>query len=241
MTEILHPNFMVIDVSHWNALPNLHQLAEAKAAGVVGIIAKASEGATWKDETFPIWRDLCYKSGILFGSYHFATTSSVSSQLENYARVTAGAKQPEIFAVDCERRKGREPVSAQQILELALGVSNFSGRLPLIYGGELLKDYFGSNDHPKYDPKGIMAAMAQFPLWLAHYNISYRCPSPWKSAKLWQWTDGTNSRPPNWRIEIAGFPGSARKLDLNHFDGGEADLRKFWGMKDEPKRDPNDA
>lgn len=227
------PNFMVIDVSHYVNLPTLSQLLEAKAAGVYGVIAKATEGATWKDKTFPHWRELCYSADILFGSYHFATTSPVVEQVENYMRVTKGASRPEIFAVDCERRKGREPVSAHEILQLALGVSSFSGKFPLIYGGNLLKEYLGTPDHPKYDPKGIAVALSQFPLWICQYNIHYICPAPWKSAKLWQWTDGTNNRPKNWRIEIPGFPGSSEHLDLNHFGGNEAELREFWGYKNE--------
>jgi len=60
----------IIDLSHHNAKVDLNK---AKAAGVVAIIQKATQGTGFKDPTLAANRKKAADAGLLFGAYHFGT------------------------------------------------------------------------------------------------------------------------------------------------------------------------
>lgn len=222
------PNFMVVDLFHKDKVENFNL---AREAGVVAVMLKASEGATFHDPMYKNFVERADEAGLLIGATHYATDKPIMDQADNFMKqIGFGKVAPKVCAIDCETSRGRPPISAHDILALATAIATKTGRLPMIYGGELLKRYFGTFEHPMHDPKGILPSIAKFPLWLCQYNNHYTRPAPWSNVKLWQWTDGTNTRPENWRIKIPGISGdSFGNLDLNCFEGSADELRAFWG------------
>lgn len=70
---------LLVDVSNNNASVDFRALARA---GVKGVFLKASEGATFVDETFVTRRTAANKAGLYVGAYHFARpdTGNASSK-----------------------------------------------------------------------------------------------------------------------------------------------------------------
>jgi len=58
----------IIDLSHHNGNVDLQK---AKAAGIAGVIQKATQGTSFIDPTFATNRQKAVDAGLLFGAYHF--------------------------------------------------------------------------------------------------------------------------------------------------------------------------
>lgn len=87
----------VIDVS--NNRPIDH--ADLKASGAIGLIAKATEGATFKDATYPEHRKIAKAEGKPFGGFVFLHAASAGNEAEffiNYAKPRRGDIQPVVDA-----------------------------------------------------------------------------------------------------------------------------------------------
>src|SRR5260370_16659082 len=79
----------IIDLSHHNGDVDL---GRAKAAGILGVIQKATQGTGYKDPTFDENRAQAVQTGLLFGAYHFGTGSDGVAQAEHFLNVvTPGA------------------------------------------------------------------------------------------------------------------------------------------------------
>ena len=72
----------IMDISHNNTI----DLAAAKDAGIVAVIHKATEGATFQDPLYASRRAQAKQLGLLWGAYHFGTAADVSDQLQNFTQ-----------------------------------------------------------------------------------------------------------------------------------------------------------
>jgi Tol biopolymer transport system component len=63
------PMFEGIDVSHWQVSIDFDEVA---ASGMRFVFAKASEGKTYVDPTYPTYRTDAATAGLAFGAYHYA-------------------------------------------------------------------------------------------------------------------------------------------------------------------------
>lgn len=69
---------------------------------------------------------------------------------------------------------------------------------------------------------------AQFPLWIANYNVgSPLIPRPWSTWELWQFTDAGDGT--KYGVE-------SLNIDLNYFNGTIEDFRIRYNLTDQPKR-----
>src|ERR1700751_5579262 len=75
---------VVIDLSHWQAPVDF---AQAKSAGIVAVILKATQGSNWIDVTFKGRYAAASAAGLLVGAYHFLDNSAPEYQLENFLSV----------------------------------------------------------------------------------------------------------------------------------------------------------
>src|SRR3954464_311784 len=69
-------NRRVLDLSHHNTVASWTDVC---AAGVVGIIAKATQGDDYRDETYLDTARDALKAGLMFGAYHFGTGDDVEA------------------------------------------------------------------------------------------------------------------------------------------------------------------
>ena len=104
------PNNFVIDISHHNGGPL--DFVAARNAGVVGVIAKATQGSGFKDPAYSARKTAALNAGLLWGAYHFGTGADVDLQLSNFLGKT-GIDDAMLYALDFEANPGNTMSLAQ--------------------------------------------------------------------------------------------------------------------------------
>jgi lysozyme len=87
MAELLN---VIIDVSHHNGNPDF---AQAAAAGIVGVIHKATQGLTYEDPMYTTNRQKALDPRAALGAYHFGVGGDGAAQADFFlATVNPGAR-----------------------------------------------------------------------------------------------------------------------------------------------------
>lgn len=202
----------ILDLSHNNDLDGEPDEAFAKmrAAGILGVILKATQGIDFIDPTFRERAPAAAKAGLLVGAYHFCDDSRTDLQARFFADVAAPLAP--LLALDIEPNgehtcaiEGAEQIAAN------LSVAYRLTERPLVYVGR-----YG----PTGDGRGLPSAgLSRYPLWLPHYAAGISLanyPAGWSDWRLWQHTD------------TGSCPGVIGDVDRSYFNGDEAALRAWW-------------
>src|SRR5690348_7505988 len=88
----------VVDISHHNGNVNL-QLAAA--AGIIGVIHKATQGTTGVDPMYQTNRTNAANAGLLWGAYHFGTAGDGAGQAQHFLDVV-GSFDNTLLVLDFE-------------------------------------------------------------------------------------------------------------------------------------------
>jgi lysozyme len=211
MTEI---NPLVADLSHhnWDRSGSI-DFAAAKASGLVGVILKATEGATYRDPRFTAALTQARQAGLLCGAYHFGTAADTDAQFVNFTK-TIGDTDNLLLVLDFEANEANlaNSMASDQAIDFLARLATKSGRRPTIYTGSRMYDLFG---------KRPQAAFAPYRVWWAQYGDTIEVHPTWPQAWLWQYTDGFHGPKPH-QIPGLGFG------DINSFDGTPAQLTASW-------------
>ena len=186
-----------LDVSHWNGTIDWIQVA---GDGYTFLFAKATEGTTFSDITYPVNRAGTQGLGLRIGAYHFARpagssdaaiTANAIAQADyfvNFAQPAAGDLPP---ALDLETNGGLSPAKLVLWTQSWLDeVTARTGVHALIYASpNFWKSSLG--DTTAFAGNGN-------PLWIAHWTTN---PSPLVPAAdwaglgwtFWQWTKCTQA------------------------------------------------
>jgi lysozyme len=210
---VMKPSF--IDLSHhnWESNPNL-DFRRAKAAGVLGVVYKATEGATFVDPFLDKTRAAVKAAGLLWGVYHFATAAPADQQATNFL-THAKPDHNSFVALDFEHNAPNPantttPAIARDLLkrfEKALG------RKPKFYTGSFMFDCFGTK--PQAD-------LAAYQLWWAAYTAQAPKLHPtWSDYWAWQYTDGAAGA---GQKSVDGIGA----CDCDYFPGDAVDLASEW-------------
>lgn len=211
-------NLKVIDISHWQSGLNGNPIdfAAIKAFGIVGVILKASQGASGHDATYDDNRQAASDAGLKVGAYHFATGDDADAQVANFLK-RAAPDADTLMALDHEPYDTNLDLDgARAFLE---SLKDQLGRTPKMYSGNLIKEQMakGLSDDNRAFFSGI-------PLWLSHYNNHFILPPAWDHYWLWQFAgDGTN----NNGITVPGIL-HGDKVDMNSYDGTDEELAGTW-------------
>lgn len=196
---------VIIDLSHHNETVDF---ATLKAAGIVGIIHKATQGTGYTDPTYASRRTDAEAAGLLWGAYHFGTGADGAVQAKQFLKV-AGPPDKTLLVLDFEQNTQGDSMTLAQADDFVTAVQQQSGRWPVLYTGS---SYFGT----KKD-----ALLAKCPLWLAQYGSKTVVPANWPSWTLWQYTDGISGPGPH-TVDGVG------KCDRDQFYGTLEQLMAFW-------------
>jgi lysozyme len=193
----------IIDINHNDDI----DLAAARSAGIVAVIHKATEGATFQDPLYATRRAEAKQLGLLWGVYHFGTAADVSQQFQNFTQ-TAQIEPGDLVALDYEENSGNQ-MTLQQAEHFVTAFEQQFGYLPLIYGSNLLTAVSATSP------------LASCGLWIAAYeNVPQPAlPPVFTSYKLWQFTDGTAPTP----LQTAGAT-----VDRDRYDGTQDQLTAAW-------------
>ncbi len=209
----MKPSF--IDLSHhnWETNPNL-DFRKAKAAGVLGVVYKATEGATFVDPFLDKTRAAVQAAGLLWGVYHFATAAPVAKQVDNFLS-NARPDGNSFVALDFEHNDPHPTNTTTPAIARAL-LQRFEaaiGRKPKLYTGAFMFDCFGSKPQPD---------LAAYRLWWAAYTTQQPKVHPtWDSYWAWQYTDGVKGL---GQKSIDGIG----PCDCDFFPGDAIDLAAEW-------------
>lgn len=202
----------VADISHHNSVTDLKASA---AAGLWGIIHKASQGRAYRDPNYTGRRDLAKSAGLLWGAYHFNTGDKVADQVENFI---AAAKPDDhtLMVLDYEDNR-LSNMNITQVAEFLHRIEDRLGRKAAIYSGNRLKETLSlASDVDR-------SYVREHRLWLCQYGPHAKLPGGFTKWWLWQYTgDGIGPEP----HRIAGISGNG--IDLNAFEGTREELTKGW-------------
>ncbi|MGV7214901.1 GH25 family lysozyme [Bradyrhizobium sp. UFLA05-112] len=204
---------LVVDIFHGDSVVSFDQ---AFAAGLRGVIHKATTGASGRDDAYKRRRDLANRAGLLWGATHWGTAHApISDQVSNFLD-WADPDKDTLVALDFERDDGNQMTleGAREFLEL---VNNELGRKAVLYSGDTLKTALGNRSEPFF---------GSHRLWLAQYGNHLTVQRSWQTYWLWQYTDGEKGP---GRKTVPGIPGDRRKrLDCDQFAGSVDDLKAQW-------------
>jgi lysozyme len=204
------PLNVVIDISHHNANPDFGQAA---AAGIVGVIHKATQGLTYKDPMYLTNRQKALDAGLLWGAYHFGVGGNGFDQADFFL----GLVNPEgdtLLVLDYEPNTQGTTMSLDDARAFVSQVNDKLGRFPGLYSGSLIKQQLGNNED---------AVLAQCFFWLAQYGPTAVVPKNWPTWTLWQYTDGNLGPQPHT------VPGIGA-CDRDKFNGDLDGLKTLWGV-----------
>ncbi|PLP97643.1 glycoside hydrolase family 25 protein [Cupriavidus pauculus] len=217
---------VIIDINH----DNHFDAVKAKNAGVRAVIHKASEGATFQDPLYRQRRQQALAAGLLWGAYHFSSARQASDQAENFLAATQVGdatvdNSATLFCLDFEPSSSGPDMTLAQAHDFVTRVRDKTGRWPMIYGGNMLRDAVQAH--------GADPILKNCPLWYARYR-SQPVGIPvdtWPHFTLWQYTDGKLGPAPH------AFAGLAA-TDRDCYVGDEAGLKKAWPFADYFKTAP---
>lgn len=218
----------IVDLYHGDSVEGPDCMAgfqKARAAGILGVIHKASQGASYKDPAYDIRRHAAQTLGLQWAAYHFNTGDEIADQVINFL----DAAQPDQFTgmwLDFEDYN-RGNMSVHEAVSFMKLVEDRIGRQCGLYSGNRIKETIKLLSSNEYD------YMISHPLWLCQYSSKFVLPPGYTKYYLWQYTgDGLGPLPHVVDgISVSGGNG----IDLNVFDGTIDDLKATWaGMPLEP-------
>ena len=199
-----------IDVSAWQGSVDW---GAVRRSGRLFAFAKATEGATFVDRTFPANRTGMALAGLnLRGFYHFARPdrNSAAAEAAHFLRTVGPLAPGEVPVLDLEVAPG--PGVGDWAAEWLALVAQGTGRTPVLYS------------YQSYLYSVPTARLTGYPLWVAAWgaNDGTLPASPPKTDRWsrWTWWQYTSN---------ATVPGVVGRVDDSVFAGTAADLSAFAG------------
>jgi len=201
---------VVIDLSHHN---NYVDFAKVAAAGVLGVIHKATQGTTTVDPLYAQRRGEALAAGLLWGAYHFGDGSDGVSQADHFLQVVGNDPQT-LRVLDFESNPSGPTMSMEEARAFVTHVQSVTGKWPGFYSGHDIKEALGTGSDP---------VLANCWFWLSQYGPTAVVPVNWPTWTLWQYTDGSVGPDPH-QVDGVGY------CDRDTFDGDLDRLYALWGV-----------
>lgn len=199
----------IIDISSFQGHPDF---AALKAAGIVGVLHKATEGVGFHDANYAANKAAAKAAGLKWGAYHFGTGSNPAAQADEFLQV-AGLAGDELAVLDFEDNTHGTQMALTGARTFVQRIFDKLGRWPGFYSGNTIRDALGANVDP---------LLANCWLWVAQYNEGPPLvQNSWKDWTLWQYTDGGAGPQPHG---VGPLPA----CDRDSFNGSAGDLDAFW-------------
>lgn len=203
----------VVDLSHWQG--KRFDFVKAKAAGIRGVISKATQLGYGVDPDYVAVQQAVRKEGLLSGAYMFFLHGNVKAQCEFFL-AHAYITDHTLVGIDHERARVGGPRPSIFELEEALHyLEDKLGRKAKPYSGNDIREELGRSVNPY---------LAQHDWWDASYTSHPLLTPTWKKVWLWQ-CSGDGAGPYG---HFGTVPGIGTKLDVNHYFGSDEQLAAEW-------------
>lgn len=198
-----------VDVSSYQGRIDWDTLKDQEIAFA---FVKATEGSSYRDETFAENWENARKAGVTVGAYHFFSYDSPGeSQAENFIGLVPDlpGTLPPVVDVEFYGGNHKNPPArekAHEILKSLLArLEAHYGRKPVLYAtgkayGLYLRDAF-----------------ADYPIWIRDVLFTPKLPDG-REWTFWQYSH---------RGRMEGFDGGERFIDLNVFRGTAEEFKRF--------------
>lgn len=197
----MQPN--VIDISHHNTVKDF---AALKAAGVLGVIHKCTQGANYVDPLYAARRKLATDAGLLWGAYTFNTGEPVAFQIKNFIS-HAEPDTKTLMCLDFEDNPSSQ-MSLGQCKQFLTSFNSQLGRKAVLYSGNRIKDLLGTQiDH----------VFGTHRLWVPQYGPAAKTQGSW-AGNWWLWQYS----------EKGSLPGTDGAIDLNYYPKTPDKLAAEW-------------
>ncbi|GMV30950.1 MAG: hypothetical protein AMXMBFR59_30750 [Rhodanobacteraceae bacterium] len=198
----------VVDLSHHNASVDFAALA---AAGIAGVIHKATQGAGYVDPTYAARQAQARTAGLRWGAYHFGDGSDPQTQADHFL-ATANPAAGDLLVLDVEQDTQGTSMTLAQAEAFVQAVFQRAGRWPGVYGGSYLRQLLGSS---------TTSVLGKCWLWVSEYASQPVIAPLWPQWTLWQYTDGSAGPNPH---SVAGVG----NCDRDMYNGDLASLQRWW-------------
>lgn len=193
----------VVDISHHNTV---NDFAALKAAGVLGVIHKCTQGANYVDPMYTTRRKLALDAGLLWGAYTFNTGEPIVLQVKNFI----AHAEPDVQTLMCLDFEDN-PASQMSLAQCRQFLTSFNtalGRKAVLYSGNRIKDLLGVQiDH----------WLGSHRLWVPQYGPAAKTQGSW-AGNWWLWQYAENGR-------LSGTDGA---IDLNYYPKTPDKLTAEW-------------
>lgn len=204
----------IIDLSHHNRITDF---ATIKAAGIVAIIHKATQGTDYTDPEYLQRRGAALEAGLLWGAYHFADAGDGKAQADYFLSVV-DPLPTDLLVLDIEQNYLRgEPAPSMGLAGAETFVQQIeqqTGRYPGLYSGSYIQEIMRGKKNP---------VLANCWFWLAEYGATAVVPDNWPYWTMWQYTDGVRGPEPH---SVKGVG----PCDRDKFNGSLQQLKRLWGV-----------
>ena len=203
----------VVDLSHHNVVTSFE---EAKAAGILGVFHKATEGTIFVDARYDERRAPAKAAGLLWGAYHFGAHGDIKGQVRHFLNV-ANPNPSDLLVLDFEPNSREGTMTLTEAEAFVEQVQQETGRFPgLCSGQSFLKEQLG---------KRTDTILKNCFLWIARYSSKIpEVPPAFKDFDFWQYSDG-NAGPQPHQVPSIG------RCDRDKYNGDEESLRQLWGQE----------
>lgn len=208
----------VADISHYEVI-TADGFKEAFQDGLGGVICKATQGTSYKDDKYDRFMHDAKAAGLLVGAYHFPTGDNPIAQVDHFLEVVKPDAST-LVALDFESNPNGNSMSIQQAVVFLKEIEKRLGRKAVIYSGNDLKETIGDLNATD------RAYVCSHRLWLAQYTSKPKLPIGFMRYWLWQYTGDGLGPTPHW-VNGIKCPGS-KGLDLNVYNGSPALFQKEW-------------
>jgi lysozyme len=201
-----------IDISHHQGYPDFD---EVRAAGVLGVIHKATEGTTFIDDARAENLANAKKAGLAIATYFWIKPGDGRAQAEFYLQ-TIDPVDGERCVIDYEE----DGCSLTTLRDAVQALLDYRRELQItVYSGHLLKEQLGNQRDD------FLAETTD--LWLAQYTSSESNIS-WPTATYPQWS--------LWQYSETGeIPGiNDSYVDLDNFNGAAVQFLEWINPKGAP-------
>jgi lysozyme len=193
----------VIDISHHNTV---NDFAALKAAGILGVIHKCTQGANYVDPMYATRRKLATDAGLLWGAYTFNTAEPVVLQVKQFLSHAEPDAQT-LMCLDFEDNPSSN-MSLAQCRQFLGSADTQLGRKLVLYSGNRIKDLMGNQiDH----------VLGSHRLWVPQYGPVAKTQASW-AGRWWLWQYSESGR----------LPGTDGAIDFNLYGGTPDQLAAEW-------------
>lgn len=207
---------IVIDAYELNSI-DWNQMATDPR--VVGVIHRSSIGMR-VDKRYNERKRIAKERGYLWGAYHLGSRANTIQQAELFLSLIDG-EEDTLMVLDLEDTNNSRFMTLDQAEVFVEYIFEKTGRIPVVYANHsttrLLNQRLANNP-----------LIQQSKLWYARFkaNVTDFPTGIWKDYFLWQFSSEINCSKTG--SCLYNVPGTAYDMDVNVYNGNEAQLRYEW-------------